>query len=296
MATTANQSVNEWLSDILAALGGSAGNASAALQRVHGSVAAGTSVTGVNPVLMGGVNSGTVQPPGVFGGSADALSAGIGFYLQSYSMGVALNAAGTLDRHRTANGAAGTTGTGLPGAGNLCFDGTNWRSAPCDTTGTPRVGRHTTAIKSAPTVQAAAYAAADLVGGKQTFTSAARVPGGSGVIRGILIGDQAANSAANSVYDLIIWDADPTGTTFTENAVLDVADADLNKTIAVVRFDGVVGSTLFSLSDNAVLYKAVEIPFQASGSANLFGALIARGAPTYAATTDVFVTLLIEQN
>jgi hypothetical protein len=210
-------------------------------------------------------------------------------------VGVGLSgASGNLEYARSANVAAATTGTGLLGAGLMGFDTTNYQKLLCDTSGCLRTGSHTTSIKVASTIQAAAYAANDLVGGKQTITSPVRLSGGSGKIRGILIGDQAANSAANSVYDLIVFDADPSGTTFTENAALDVAD--LNKIIGVVRFDGVAGSTLFTNADNEVIFKAVEIPIQASGSANLFCAMIARGAPTYAATTDVFLTFQIEQN
>jgi hypothetical protein len=95
---------------------------------------------------------------------------------------------------------------------------------------------------------------------------------------------------------VIIFNSDPTGTTFTENSPLDVADADMTKIVAVIRLDGVAGTTLFTNVDNNTLFKAVEVPYVASGTTSLFAALIARGGPTFAATTDVVVKLQMEQN
>ncbi len=61
--------------------------------------------------------------------------------------GMAYNGA-TWDRVRTANGAAGTTGTGVLAAGALYFDGTNWqRAAP--TAGLPMSGSYTEVSGSA---------------------------------------------------------------------------------------------------------------------------------------------------
>jgi hypothetical protein len=177
----------------------------------------------------------------------------------------------------------------------VVYDGAQFRSVRGDSTGTLRAAPYATAITNSAAVQAAAYAAADLAGGKRTWANAVRISGGSARIKGILIGDQAANSAANSVYDLILFNSDPSGTTFTENSPLDVADADLSKTIAVIRIDGVAGVTLFTNADNQVLFKQVDIPITLSATTTLYGALIVRGGPTYAATTDVFVTLQLEQ-
>jgi hypothetical protein len=311
-----NWTTKEYLQEILDALGGSSGAAAAADDTANPTAGATRSFPHVWSVVDTGWNRMREIPVSAQTGATGFL--GVGLALHSPSNDSFIAAASSVrdneSRNRIlaaipymvsgascdglvdANNAAGTTGDGVPASGGMGHDGTNWRRLLCDSTGTPRTGRHLTAVKLALTVQAAAYAANDLVGGKLTFTSAVRVSGGSGIIRGIVIGDQAANSAANSVYDLIFFDSDPSGTTFTENAALDVADADLNKIIAVERFDGVAGSTLFTNADNQVVYLPTEIPIQTSGSTSLFGALIARGAPTYAATTDVFVTLLIEQN
>lgn len=45
----------------------------------------------------------------------------------------------TWDRVRSANGASNTTGTGLLGAGQMVWDGTNWQKQRADTSGVPTV-------------------------------------------------------------------------------------------------------------------------------------------------------------
>jgi hypothetical protein len=54
--------------------------------------------------------------------------------LNTYSRQTLYNGA-TWDSQRTANGAAATTGTGLAGAGQLGFDGTNWQKTTVDSKG-----------------------------------------------------------------------------------------------------------------------------------------------------------------
>lgn len=191
--------------------------------------------------------------------------------------------------------AASKTGIYAYTRGGL-FNGSTWDRQLSTSTGVQASGRFMVELSDSSAVQAAAYAANDLVGGKRTITSAVRTSGGTGIIRGVTIVDQAANSAANSVYDLYLFNSDPSGTTFTENSPLDIADADMSKVIGVIRIDGVAGSTLFTNVDNNILYKPVEIPIVQSGTTSLFAALIARGGPTFAATTDVVVKLMVQQN
>lgn len=259
---------------------------SGATLKVEGEVAHNVAHTGVNPVLIG-ASDGTNVRRLLVDTSADNLRVTL------FESGTRLNSALPNADNVAPGTYQGLVVTNFPYA----WDGANWQRLRGDTTGALRAGTFTTVIKTAAVVQAAAYSIDDLVGGKLTFSSAARYSGGSGRIKGIVLGDQAAN-AATVKYDLYIFDADPTGTTFTENAPLDIADADLNKILAVVPMDGTggVGSYILNV-DNAVRVSRLDVPFQCSGTANLFGALVIRGAaPTYAATTDVFVTLVIEQN
>ena len=95
---------------------------------VNGPAAAGASATGVNPFAVAGLNSGNNQPVGAFNQASDGLSAAAAFCLEVGALGRLINAAGTMDRQRSANGATNTTGTGLLGAGVLGFDGTNYQA------------------------------------------------------------------------------------------------------------------------------------------------------------------------
>lgn len=163
------------------------------------------------------------------------------------------------------------------------------------------ISRKVTSIAVDAQVQAAvAYANGDLVGEKLTFANAVPASGGSCYLRGVIIRDQAANSAgANSTYDLVLFNSDPSGTTFTDNSPLDIADADIGKILTVVRLSGGAGLDYFPFVDNVLNVAASDQLGDlliASGGTSLFGGIITRGTPTYAAITDVFVTLLLEQN
>jgi hypothetical protein len=155
-----------------------------------------------------------------------------------------------------------------------------------------KVGRPITVVSKTPTVQAAAYADGDLVGGKIDWVNAARVSGGGGRITSAIITDLAAQSAA---FDVILFDSDPAATTFTENSPLDVADADLVKIIGVFR----VATTDYSaFVDNSAAMKAPgDLLFKLASGTTLYGALILRGStPTYVGTTDITARLAIEQS
>ncbi len=138
-----------------------------------------------------------------------------------------------------------------------------------------------------PTVDTSAYASGDLIGGKLTFNNALGDQSGTGAVNSIKIVDQAAQA---SDLDLVIFSSNPTNTTFTDQVALDIADADLSKVVAVITLGS---STRFSFADNSVHYiGSLYIPVQgATSNTVLYGALVSRGTPTFAASTDVSVTL-----
>lgn len=144
-----------------------------------------------------------------------------------------------------------------------------------------------TVVSASPTVDTAIYAAGDLIGGKLTFANAARVASGNGEIFSVLLADQAKQSIA---IDLILFDSDPTGTTFTDQAALDIADADLTKIICVVPI-----TTYAALNDNSIGFASVRFPFALASGTSLYGCLVSRGTPTFAAGADVTVRLGILQ-
>ena len=148
---------------------------------------------------------------------------------------------------------------------------------------------YTRVITASPTVDTNAYATGELVGGKLTFT---------GSKAGFVVSAQITDLAAQAVdFDVVLFDANPSATTFTDQAAFDIADADIPKVIGVINFPS---TSRFAFADNSVHFVGgLGIPFSGSmvsGNPTIYGALISRGTPTFAASTDVKVKLAISQD
>ena len=145
-----------------------------------------------------------------------------------------------------------------------------------------KVGSPNDVISVTPTVSSgAAYTAADAVGGKQTLTSAARVSGGVAVLQSLTVLDLGNQKAA---LTLLFFDADPTAATITDNAAF-VWSTDTTKfigkiNVAAADYETVAGEAVASL-------RGLGLELKASGSANLFVAVVTTGTPTYTSTTDL---------
>lgn len=129
-----------------------------------------------------------------------------------------------------------------------------------------------------------AYSDGDLVGDLITISNAPK----SGIIETLTLVDQAKQDAA---LDLLIFAANPSATTFTDNGALDVADADLLKILGVVR---IAAADYCDIADNAVAtVRGVGLAYVAEAGV-LYAALLSNGAtPTYAATGDLLMALTI---
>jgi hypothetical protein len=142
------------------------------------------------------------------------------------------------------------------------------------------------AVKVSPAVTAGLYAANDVVGGKQTLTSAVRASGGTSRLENLIINDRGNQKAAGYV---LIFDSDPTAATLTNDAAMTLSTDDLK---VVARIDVSAADYVTLGSDS----KAVaDIPYagrllKASGSANLFAVFVTTGTPTYASTSDLQFT------
>lgn len=138
------------------------------------------------------------------------------------------------------------------------------------------------------TVTAGIYGAKDLIGGKMSFdVSAFDSSDGCMILEQVLVIDQAMQSAN---VDLVLFASNPSATTFTNDASLDIADADMAKICAVVSV-----TTHHAFTDNGISgARELSIPINVgvvSGTRTLYAALVARSTPTFAASTDVSVTL-----
>lgn len=145
-------------------------------------------------------------------------------------------------------------------------------------------------VSVTPTIEAAAYATGDVIGGKLTFTNALQQTVASGYAVSAMISDKAAQAVD---LDLVLFRQDPSSTTFTENAALDINDADLSKVLGVINF---ASASRFAFADNSVHYVgSLALPIEGRSSTGMsgtiYGVLVSRGAPTFASTSDLTITI-----
>jgi hypothetical protein len=148
-------------------------------------------------------------------------------------------------------------------------------------------------ITVTPTIDTNIYASGDLVGTKLTLSNALRAQTGRGRIVSVTLVDQAKQSAA---LDVVFFNANPSGTTFTDNAALDVADADALKYAGHVS---IVAGNYAAFADNSaatVVVSGAGIQVTATDSSTLYACLVSRATPTYAAATDLQLTVGIVQD
>ena len=136
-----------------------------------------------------------------------------------------------------------------------------------------------------PTIDTAAYGAGELLGTKLSFQLSALTDTPGVLIQSAQLVDQDNEKKA---VDLVLFDSDPTATTFTNSAAFDIADADIPKIICVINF---VAADYDSFADNAIgqvnNIGAVARLKVNDSSRIIYGALVAREAVTYTATTDL---------
>jgi len=149
------------------------------------------------------------------------------------------------------------------------------------------VTSHSDTIIQTPTVTAGAYTADDNVGGLLTFANAARLSGGGGVIKDLVIIDDAGQDA-----ELELWLFDQTFTAGADNAAWAPTEAELHNLITIIT---TADGAYFAGGTPSVAVVEVARRFGCVGT-DLFGRLVTRGTPTYAATDDLTVILSLLQD
>lgn len=154
----------------------------------------------------------------------------------------------------------------------------------CDSLGRTYVnsGSPNATVAVTPTVSTSpAYTANDCVGGKQTIAMG-RASGLGGMLTGISMVDKGNQKAALTI---VFFNADPTGTTVTDNSAVSIAAADESK---IVGWVDIAASDYKTIGSRAYVSKdAINKYMQPSGSANLFALVFTTGTPTYATTSDL---------
>ena len=136
-----------------------------------------------------------------------------------------------------------------------------------------------------PTVTNGAYSAGDIVGALLTFSSVARAADELFIITGAQV---MVKAAVTSSLNLVIFNADPTSTTKTDNAAYSLNAADAFKVVKTIPV-----STLYDHgTPNSYSADGLFIPTTpVSGSRNIYGLLIDGTGWTLTSTGDIQVRL-----
>lgn len=153
-----------------------------------------------------------------------------------------------------------------------------------------KVGGTTVAVTVAPTVTAAsAYTSGNTLGSLLTFTNAARVAAGSGIIQNVSIDFKSAQTAP---VDLLLFIASPSGSTVTDKTAVAVAVGDFDKQLAPIHITDCTNTGTTSVCSATALGIAFALP----AGRDLYAIAVTRGTPTFTATTDVSVRLTVLQD
>jgi len=133
-------------------------------------------------------------------------------------------------------------------------------------------------IVQTPTVTAGAYSANDAVGGLLTFAGA----GPGGVIKDVVFVDDAGQDTT-----LELWLFSATFTAIADNAAWAPAEASLHNLVAIISTTNGAWCAAGTPSANVV---EVSQRYDCPGG-SLYGQLVTRGTPTFAATDDVTVAI-----
>jgi hypothetical protein len=152
-----------------------------------------------------------------------------------------------------------------------------------------QIGGTVAVLTPTVTVDAALYATGDNMGGKLTLTGMTRVAAGSGMIQSVVITSKAVQTAT---FDVIFFNADPSASTFTTNVAQALDDADLAKIIGVAQCNTVVALTDCSIHQAT----NVAMPFKLPAGTSGYAAIVVRGAPTPASTSDLSISIRVLQD
>ncbi len=142
-------------------------------------------------------------------------------------------------------------------------------------------------ISQTPVVTAGAYSANDAVGGLLTFPNAALVAGGGGIIKDVIILDDNGQDA-----NLELWLFNATFTAMVNNAPWAPSQPDLRKLVAVIDSNN---GTWFAAGTPSACQIEPSKRYDCVGT-SLFGQLVTRGTPTFAAIDDVTAILGLLQD
>jgi len=141
-------------------------------------------------------------------------------------------------------------------------------------------------LSQTPVVSASPdYSTGDCIGSLLTFQPVVLASGHDATIQAVTVQCKVANTSA---MDLILFNANPAESTFTDNSAPAVHANDLAKVIGVINITKwtSMGSNSQSMGEATNLAFPVELATTAA-----YGVLVARGTVNLASTSDITVTL-----
>lgn len=156
------------------------------------------------------------------------------------------------------------------------------------------IGGFTSLVQSTVVMSVAgAYATGDYMGTSvtpQSFSTAVRVPSGTGVIKSILISDKILTT--NVAMEL--WIIDRTFIAPTDNAAWNLSDANMLFVQAIIP---IATSGWYASSAGQVYFDGnLSYPIKANSNTSLYYALVARDTTPAFTSSDLTITLSILQD
>jgi hypothetical protein len=133
------------------------------------------------------------------------------------------------------------------------------------------------------TVAAAQHAIGDSLGGKLTIIDAMRVEGGEGVLHSITIIDKGNQKPTGHI---LIFSADPSTSTLTDDAAVSVAAADAVKVLGVIEIAASRWYTIASRAYQTISGLGIIVGASLITSKNLYAAWNLDNTVTPASTSD----------
>lgn len=176
-----------------------------------------------------------------------------------------------------------------PGAPTVGFPG-GPMPLPCGPNGLLQVAS-SVKMQAAPPTSATAYGAGNVIGGLISFTNATRYAGLGAVLQNISV---TFTDGVVPSLDVILFDANPSASTITDNAPVSVVAADVPKIIGVIH---ITDCTLVGTSAPSVCQAANQaILYTLPTGQTLYAVVVARSAVTLTNTSDMTITAQALEN
>lgn len=185
----------------------------------------------------------------------------------------------------------GCGGSGGGGGGVVTNAGTfavqNTAATPAGTNVIGTVGGTDDRLSATPTIQNAAYASGNNIGGLVSLTLPRTA---SGILNAVAVKFVGGATTAITAY---FFDANPTGSTFTDKSTFTLATADLDKLILPPQ---VLTPAVQGIGSTITFAEAANLARMFKSTATIYCAFVSGGTFTPASTTDLHVSASYDLN